>query len=119
MLIKDAKYCQEIIANDNTILREILKPDEPRINIRYSLAHATLKPGQISLPHRLTSSEVYYIFEGQGLMFIDTEKSVVSPGQVIYIPPNSIQRIKNTGNSDLKFLCIVDPPWCAENEEIL
>ena len=27
------------------------------------------------------------------------------------IPPGSTQYIENTGNSDLKFLCIVEPAW--------
>jgi len=28
------------------------------------------------------------------------------------------QYIENTGDSDLKFLCIVDPAWREENEEV-
>ena len=119
MFIKDLKKCKEIIAGDNTILRELLSPQKEDIAIRYSLAHARLKPGQISLAHRLESSEVYYILEGQGEMHIDDEKENVSKGQVIYIPPNSIQKIKNTGTVDLTFLCIVDPAWKPEDEEVL
>ena len=50
---------------------------------------------------------------------IDNEKEKVFAGQVIYIPPNSIQRIKNTGMNDLIFLCIVDPAWKSEDEELV
>ena len=52
-------------------------------------------------------------------MFIDNESQQVYAGQAIYIPPNAKQRIKNTGKSDLKFLCIVDPAWKKEDEDIL
>jgi len=38
---------------------------------------------------------------------------------VIYIPPNSVQRIKNIGPNDLIFLCIVDPAWKPEDEELV
>ena len=113
------KKCEEIIAGDNTILRELLSPLKDKVNIRYSLAHAKVKPGEITYAHRLKSSEIYYILEGEGEMYIDNEKEKVFTGQVIYIPPNSIQRIKNTGMNDLIFLCIVDPAWKSEDEELV
>ena len=117
MFIRDLKKCKEIVAGDNSILRELLNPLKDDIAARYSLAHAKVRPGDVTYAHRLKSSEVYYILEGEGEMYVDGEKEKVSAGQVIYIPPNSIQRIKNTGASNLAFLCIVDPAWRAEDEE--
>ena len=119
MLVIDLQNCQEIIAGDATILRELLRPDRGRVKIRYSLANAALKPGEVSRPHRLKSSEVYYILEGEGLMHIESESARVRPGQAIYIPANSRQFIENTGNSELRFLCIVDPAWRRDDEEVL
>lgn len=119
MLIKDLQDCEEFIAGDRTILRELLHPAKSDIKLRYSLAHAVVKPGEVSLAHRLKTSEVYYILEGEGIMYIDNEFANVHPGHAIYIPPDSRQYIKNTGNSDLKFLCIVDPAWRNEDEEII
>ena len=78
-----------------------------------------LKPGHSSYRHKLKNSEIYYILEGQGLMHIDNESARVLPGQVVYIPPDAVQYIKNIGQVDLKFLCIVDPAWRKEDEEIL
>jgi len=43
----------------------------------------------------------------------------VLPGQVIYVPPEARQRIRNTGEDELGFICIVDPAWRPEDEEIL
>ena len=116
MLIRDFKDCGEFIAGDETILREFLHPDKMDIELRYSLAHATLKPGKVSTAHALKTSEVYYILEGEGIMSINDETEKVHPGQVIYIPPNSRQFISNCGKVDLKFLCIVDPAWQAKDE---
>ena len=118
MLIKNLQNCPEIIAGDKTQLREILNPLKDNVNIRYSLAQAVVKPGDITLAHRLKSSEVYYILEGEGEMYIDNEIEKVASGQAIYIPPNSIQKIKNTASTDLIFICIVDPAWRPEDEEI-
>jgi mannose-6-phosphate isomerase-like protein (cupin superfamily) len=119
MLIKDLEDCKEIVACDNTALRELLHPDKEHLKLHYSLAHAVIKPGKTSLPHKLKTSEVYYILKGVGIMYVNNESAKVRPHQAIYIPPNSIQYIQNTGNSDLKFLCIVDPAWKPEDEEVI
>lgn len=119
MFIKDLQNCEEFIAGDNTILRELLHPDKADLKLRYSLAHAVLKPGLASQPHKLKTSEVYYILEGEGTMYIDNENAKVCSGQAVYIPPHAKQYIKNAGNIDLKFLCIVDPAWRVEDEEVL
>jgi len=111
--------CEEIIAGDNSILREVLHPKNEKLQIRYSLAHAIVKPDETSLAHKLKTSEVYYILEGEGIMYIKNESEKVHSGQAIYIPPNAKQYIKNTGNSDLKFLCIVDPAWRPEDEKVI
>jgi len=119
MFLKYLKDCQEFIAGDDSILRELLHPAKADLQIRYSLAHAVVRAGQKTKPHKLKSSEVYYITAGQGLMHIDDESSEVGLECAIYIPPNSVQYIENTGNSDLKFLCIVDPAWREDEEEVL
>ncbi len=119
MLVLHLSDCPEFIAGDKTILREILHPDKQNVRIRYSLAHAIVRPGEVSLAHKLVTSEVYYILEGTGIMTIDEENTEVGPGHTIYIPPHSVQFIRNTGEADLKFLCIVDPAWRAEDEDVL
>ena len=119
MFVKDLQDCKEFIAGDNTILREILHPDKANLKLRCSLAYAVVKYGEASLPHKLkAASEVYYILEGEGIMYIEGESARVYSGQTIYIPPNARQCIKNTGKSDLKFLCIVNPAWQPEDEEV-
>ena len=118
MLLKHVKDCEELIAGDDSILRELLHPQKEDLQIRYSLAHAKVPPGRATKPHRLKSSEVYYIMAGNGLMHIDKESFEVSPDSAVYIPPNSSQYIENMSDSDLIFLCIVDPAWQKEDEEV-
>jgi hypothetical protein len=57
--------------------------------------------------------------EGEGQMHINNEVNQVVPGHAVYIPPHSIEYIKNIGETDLKFLCIVDPAWKTGNETIM
>jgi len=120
MLILRLKQCPEIIGGDSTRLRELLHPDRGYpFSGRYSLAQARLRPAQSSMKHRLKTDEVYYIVSGQGEMHVDNETAQVAPGDAVEIPPGAAQWLTNTGESDLVFLCIVDPPWKAEDEEIL
>lgn len=119
MFVKDLNDCEEFIAGDATILRELLHPDKAPLELRYSLAHAVLPPGKESTPHSLKTSEVYYILEGMGRMHINNETADVRAGHAVYIPPSAIQHIENTGPSDLKFICIVDPAWRKEDEVVL
>ena len=122
VFIRNLNECKEIIAIDGTILRELINPlyDGTELHLRYSIAHAKVSPGNASFPHRLTkASEVYYFLKGTGVMYIDDEKQKVGPGSLVYIPPNAIQYLENTGDQDLVFLCIVDPYWRPEDEELV
>jgi mannose-6-phosphate isomerase-like protein (cupin superfamily) len=37
----------------------------------------------------------------------------------VYIPPKAKQCITNFGKTDLTFICIVDPAWRKEDEEVV
>jgi mannose-6-phosphate isomerase-like protein (cupin superfamily) len=119
MIIRDLKDCKEITAGDGSVLCELFHPDQGPFQFDCSLARALVKPGQRTKPHRLKNSEVYYILEGRGLMHVEQETAEVSAGQAVYIPPFHVQHIENTSETDLAFLCIVDPAWRPEDEEVL
>jgi mannose-6-phosphate isomerase-like protein (cupin superfamily) len=120
MRIRKLSNCAEIVAGDRTRLRELLHPDRDYpFSGRYSLARAVVAPGRKTVRHRLVTDEVYYIVKGQGEMHIDDEIAAVEAGDAIEIPPGSAQWVANVGSDDLEFLCIVDPAWRAEDEEIL
>lgn len=119
MFIRHLNDCEEFMGGDGAVLREIFNPDKENLSLRYSLAHAIVKSDESSVKHKMKTSEVYYIMEGEGLMHIENEERKVAKGDTVYIPPNSAQYIKNTGDCDLKFICIVDPAWKKEDEEVL
>ncbi len=119
MFLRHLQDCEEFIAADDSILRELLHPDKADLRIRYSLAHATVKPGEKTKPHCLRTTEVYYVLQGQGRMHLGAEATQVAAGSAVYIPPGQVQWIENTGSANLVFLCLVDPAWRREDEEIL
>ncbi|HOW86515.1 MAG TPA: cupin domain-containing protein [Candidatus Aminicenantes bacterium] len=119
MIIKTLDDEAGFRAGDASFLKELLNPVREPLPIRYSLAHAEVGPGAATLPHRLTVSEVYYILEGRGRMHVGGELAEIAAGQAVCIPPGEIQFIENIGTSRLAFLCIVDPAWTPESEEVL
>ncbi|HKK21749.1 MAG TPA: cupin domain-containing protein [candidate division Zixibacteria bacterium] len=120
MLIRKLTEMKEIVAADSTRLRELLHPERDYpFSGRYSLAFASLPPGRASTRHRLKSDEVYYVLSGSGRMHIDNGSAEIGVGDAVDIPPGAEQWLENTGNTDLNFLCIVDPAWRAEDETVI
>jgi mannose-6-phosphate isomerase-like protein (cupin superfamily) len=119
MIIRSLRDIAGFRAGDGSFLRELLHPAKGPFSVAYSLAHASVRRGDRTLPHKLKGAEVYVILEGTGRMRVGAEEAEVGPGQAVYIPPGEVQSLENTGPSDLAFLCIVDPAWRAEDEEIL
>lgn len=119
MFIRDIGDCDAITAGDNSVLRELINPHQDDLSVRYSFAVAMVEPGGTTYLHRLKNSEVYFILDGQGEMRVGDETAPVHAGHAVYIPPKAEQQITNTGDEDLLFVCIVDPAWREEDEEVL
>jgi mannose-6-phosphate isomerase-like protein (cupin superfamily) len=120
MQIRKLTDFPEILAGDHTRLRELLHPDRGySFEGRYSLAHAEIEPGRSSAPHRLKSSEVYYVLSGEGEMHVNADTALICSGDAVIIPAGSVQWVNNTGGVPLVFLCIVDPAWRPEDEDVL
>ncbi|MBN1881681.1 MAG: cupin domain-containing protein [Deltaproteobacteria bacterium] len=120
MFIRNISDIENITAEDKSVLKEVLSPLKDRIDVGYSLAYAVVGPGRETLPHRLkTLSEVFIIIEGVGIISIEHEERPVTPGTVVHVPPGKLQYLKNTGEKDLVFYCIVDPPWKMEEEVVV
>ncbi len=119
MTLKKLQDIEVIDGGEGTKIRQIFHPHNTLSGIRYSISHLVVESGKKSTLHKMKTSEVYYILEGEGILHIGDEENKVSEDQAIYIPPNSKQYIENTGKNDLRFLCIVDPAWRKEDEEIL
>ena len=118
MIYKKIKDIPEFLAGDLTHLKEVLHPANDQLKLNFSLAHAHLKVGEQSLPHRLFHSETYYVLDGIGEIYIDNKMQNIEKGDLIYVQANAEQYVKNNGKIDLIFLCIVSPPWTPETEII-
>ena len=116
MITKRIQDIESILGDEGTEIRQIFHPHNTLNGIRYSLAHSTIKPGKKSNPHKMKTSEVYFVLEGKGILYIDNEPVDIEKYQSIFVPPFSLQYLENTENEELKVLCIVDPAWKKDDE---
>ena len=117
MFVKSINDCPEITANDGCQLREWLHPKNDPIDLPYSISMATVETGEQTYKHKLKQTEVYIIFSGQGEMHIDNEERTVMAGEAVLIPAEAVQWIKNTGDEELCFIALVNPPWKEEDDK--
>lgn len=69
------------------------------------------QPRAYVAPHRHRIQEqIYHILDGEGLMEIEGERTVVRKDDVIFIPPGVEHAIYNTGMADLRFIVVTSPP---------
>jgi len=119
MSIQKNSEIPSIDGSEGTKIKQYFHPHNTLNGIRFSLAHFTIKQGKRSLRHKVQASEIYYILEGDGILRINKESFDIKKDDSVYVPPMSEQFIENTGSSDLRFLCIVDPAWKSEDEIVL
>lgn len=119
MLVQRNSEIKSIQGNEGTQIKQYFHPHNTLNGINYSLAQFTLEPGKKSKLHKISSSEIYYILEGSGNLKTDEDIHHIEKDDSVYVPPNSKQCIENTGTVNLKFLCIVEPAWKADDEIVL
>lgn len=104
---------------DGSQIRELM---HPRVhgNTHQSLAEATVPGGEETFQHRhARAEELYYITEGEGIMFLGKETLQVLPGRTVCIPPGTPHKIRNVGRIPLRFLCCSSPAYSHEDTELL
>jgi mannose-6-phosphate isomerase-like protein (cupin superfamily) len=107
------------ITADGSEIRELMHPDHHG-NQRQSLAEATLRPGQETLPHKhLRTEELYHITAGRGLMTLGEERFSVFAGDTVHIPPGTPHCISNVGAEPLRILCCCTPAYSHEDTVLL
>jgi mannose-6-phosphate isomerase-like protein (cupin superfamily) len=78
----------------------------------FSTAMIIIDPYKESTEHyHKIMEEIYYILEGHGEIKLNNELYKIKAGHSIYIPVLTKHKIKNSGNSPLKFLSIDSPSY--------
>jgi len=119
MSLRKNSEIRSIQGDEGTKIKQYFNPHNTLNGINYSIAQFTLESGKKSKLHKMSSSEIYYILEGRGDLKVNNDTFQLEKDDSVYVPPNSKQIIENTGSINLRFLCIVEPAWKADNEVLL
>ena len=86
--------------------RVIVKRDEVDSRSKLMMINVSRVPvGKTHVAHsHATMEEIFYFTEGQGEIKIDGEIESVGPGDRVIVPAKKVHQIRNTGNSELKFI---------------
>ena len=84
-----------------------------------SVARVVLEPCIGSPRHTNRGSEIYIMLEGIAEIYVNTYKSVMTSGDVLYIAPNEPHQIINNTSEPVEFYVISTPAWRAEDQTIL
>ncbi|MFA5352891.1 MAG: cupin domain-containing protein [Thermodesulfovibrionales bacterium] len=114
--IVQPKEENEILTPEGCFILEI---SNSPLDEEVSITRTRVQPGVTTAFHRLRDTvERYVIIEGTGMVEVGSlPPSVVGPGDVVLIPAGTAQRIRNTGDRDLVFLCICTPRFRQEAYE--
>ncbi|MFC1738578.1 cupin domain-containing protein [Planctomycetota bacterium] len=66
-----------------------------------------VQPGGYTPLHIHSHEHEVFIIEGRGIFICEGAEHEFGPEYVIFVPPNKEHRFKNTGETLLRFLCLI------------
>lgn len=88
------------VVKDNNTLKNLI------------LSSTDLKPGKQTGGHRhVGQEEIYFFIDGKGQMILDGDtyrQFAVKAGDVVLIKDGEFHQVKNTGETNLYFVCVFD-----------
>ncbi|MBC7286667.1 MAG: cupin domain-containing protein [Armatimonadetes bacterium] len=101
---------------DGSVVEEILRPEDGAR--RMSLALARIDEGRRTQPHRhRTSDEIYYVLQGEGVVYLGSQPHRVCPGEAVYIPAGT-EHWAVVVSGPMEILCVCSPPYQHEDTDL-
>ncbi len=73
----------------------------------FAMRQFDVAPGGHTPRHTHPYEHEVFVLEGQGVVVEGEQEHRLSPGAVVFVPPNEVHQFRNTGTMPLKFLCLV------------
>jgi quercetin dioxygenase-like cupin family protein len=100
-----AKLPVEVEGAKNVTIRWLLSKNDGVEN--FAMRMFELQPGGFTPLHTHPHEHEVFIIEGQGIFVYEGKQHPFSAEYVIFVPGNKQHQFKNTGDSVLRFLCII------------
>ncbi|MGW8256035.1 MAG: cupin domain-containing protein, partial [Thermoguttaceae bacterium] len=89
-------------------LRCLIGPDDNAPS--FSMRMFELAPNGHTPKHAHSYEHEVFILEGSGIVLEDDKEHALSPGSVVFVPPNQVHQFRNSGSTPFKFLCLIPHP---------
>ncbi|MEM3577905.1 MAG: cupin domain-containing protein [Candidatus Bathyarchaeia archaeon] len=84
---------------------------DPVLGSKHLALGFTVYPtGEKGAPHAHTGEETIFILKGKAKVSSAKEVQILEAGDLVYLPPNEIHTIENSGEEELQFLWVYTPP---------
>lgn len=91
-------------------LYTLIEPNTHK-DTRFAMGLEEIDPhSEIPMHSHSDAEEIIFVFGGKGKAYIDDEVTELTPGSVIYLPPNVEHRFVNTGDEPLWITWTLSPP---------
>ncbi|QSZ66346.1 cupin domain-containing protein [Methanofollis aquaemaris] len=95
----------------------IIGEETPDIPANYSMGTVTIPPGNATSPHRLVgTTEFVYLTGGEAEIRCDNQIVTARAGEAVLLPAGVLQSIASVGETDLRYVDVIQPPFSAKNE---
>jgi quercetin dioxygenase-like cupin family protein len=107
--VRDFREVEAQPALEGVTMRVVIGPEEgaPFFNMRVF----EVEPGHASPHHSHWWEHEVYILSGQGVVKTEQGEIPLREGSTVFVPGGEMHQFQNTGDGQLRFLCLVPQEW--------
>jgi len=73
----------------------------------FAMRQFEVVPGGHTPKHFHDYEHEVFVLEGEGVVVDGDQEQPLSSGDVVYVAPNDVHQFRNTGDSPMRFLCLI------------
>ena len=83
----------------------------------FAMRQFEVAPGGHTPKHFHDYEHEVFVLEGEGVVVDGDQEQPLSSGDVVYVAPNDVHQFRNTGDSPMRFLCLI--PNSATGKQVM
>ena len=82
----------------------------------FAMRRFEVAPGGFTPKHHHPYEHEVFVLEGSGVVVEGDEERDLQAGNVVFVKPDEVHQVRNTGDQPLKFLCLVPNSASAQSQ---
>ncbi len=105
----------EMEGADGCRVRQLVGQSDQAPN--FAMRQFEVAPGGHTPKHFHDYEHEVFVLEGEGVVVDGDQEQPLSSGDVVYVAPNDVHQFRNTGDSPMRFLCLI--PNSATGKQVM